>query len=256
MSGKDAHFEDPVAAYDVLASEYRTFSARRETYLRSIERRIVTALPAERRSMLDIGAGDGIRSSRIAGEAGIHKLVLVEPSLGMSDLSRSADLWRVRAEDVNPSVIAERFDVITCLWNVLGHVPTHEKRLRVLSAASQLLTERGRFFIDVIHRYNVRSYGWIRTAGRAFFDLVAFSPANGDVTARWKVKEHAISTYGHVFSHREIAAMVRVAGLEIVHRVVVDYETGELHKSPFLGNLFYVLRRSSTMDSSRAPQTS
>jgi hypothetical protein len=80
--------------------------------------------------------------------------------------------------------------------------------------------------------------------------------SNGDVTARWNVGEATISTYGHVFAQREIMRLADAGGLELEERVVVDYEDGRVRRSAFMGNLLYIFRRSSRMDSSSAPETS
>jgi SAM-dependent methyltransferase len=238
------HFDDPVAAYDRLAPSYAELCRRREPYLRSIETHIVAAIPSGSRSLLDIGAGDGRRVSRIVAEAKIGTVVLVEPSAAMrSQVANIGEVCPARAEDLDPARIAERFDVVTCLWNSLGHVPTSEKRLRALRAIAGLLSPQGLFFLDVIHRYNLRSYGLAATAGRWLRDLISPRDTNGDVTAKWDVGGESLSTYGHVFTHREILRLASAAGLKLQQRLVLDYETGKEHAYACLGNLLYLFRR-------------
>jgi 2-polyprenyl-3-methyl-5-hydroxy-6-metoxy-1,4-benzoquinol methylase len=156
-----------------------------------------------------------------------------------------SELWRVRVEDIETAGIGERFEVITCLWNVLGHIPGSDKRIRALTNAAQLLSPDGLLFVDVIHRYNVRSYGAVMTAARWLRDWLAPSETNGDVVARWQTQGGEITTYGHVFKEREMRRLTKSAGLECVERVVIDYQTGETRGMSCLGNLLYVLRHSS-----------
>ena len=253
------HFDDPVAAYDRMAPHYADLSRRREPYLRGVEREIVSRIPKGRRSLLDVGAGDGVRACRIASELGINRVVLLEPSGAM--LAKAADhaeVWRARAEELASGSFenAERFDVITCLWNVLGHIPTTEKRLHALSAIARLLSPNGRFFLDVNHRYNARSYGLLPTAARWIRDFFSPGENNGDVRMEWNAEETTVSTYGHVFTHREIMRLADAARLEMEERIVVDYETGRPRRFSFQGSLLYFFRRSSRIDSSSAPQTS
>jgi SAM-dependent methyltransferase len=263
------HFDDPVAAYDRLAAHYATLSRRRDAYLRGVDREILARVPTPRHSLLDVGSGDGSRALAMASQLGVKRVVLVEPSKEMvAKAAGSAEIWPVRAENLgsadgpmrsggsHPQPIADRFDVITCLWNVLGHVPTGEKRLRALTAIARLLAPQGRFFLDVNHRYNLRAYGLIPTGARWIHDLFSPSETNGDVLAKWTAGEAAVSTYGHVFTQAEIMRLAASAGLEIEERVVLDYETGRTRHFAFQGNLLYVLRRSSRIDSSSAPQTS
>ena len=194
---------------------------------------------------------------RIAAAAGISRIVLVEPSSGMSRQAPSAaELWRLRAEDLNPSAISERFDAITCLWNSLGHVPDDEKRRRVLRSMIQLLSPSGKLFLDVNHRYNARSYGFSATCARWIKDTVLSDARNGDVTAKWVVGGIRVSTYGHVFTHREVMQLAQSAGLQLESRIVVDYENGSVRRQPWLGNLLYIFRRSLRTDSSSTPATS
>jgi 2-polyprenyl-3-methyl-5-hydroxy-6-metoxy-1,4-benzoquinol methylase len=279
------HFDDPIAAYDRLAAHYADLSRRRELYLRSVEREIVSRIPKGSGSLLDVGAGDGIRALSIAAQMGIKRVVLVEPSKEMAGRSGElAEFWPMRAEDLLPDAVdkthracgpgtdegvrprntlpntihpragAERFDIITCLWNVLGHIPRHEKRLRALTAIARLLAPQGRFFLDVNHRYNLRAYGILSTGARWVRDVLSPGENNGDVLAEWS--DAGISTYGHVFTHSEIMRLCSAAGLDLEERLVIDYDDGRIRRFAFQGNLLYVFRRSSRNDSAIAPQTS
>jgi SAM-dependent methyltransferase len=237
---------DPVTAYDRLAPYYSQFSNRRSAYLRAVEEQIGSRIPVGAASLLDVGAGDGSRALRIASAAGISRIVLLEPSLRMAgETPGGSGLWRVRVEDIETAGICERFDMITCLWNVLGHIPGSDKRIRALTNAAQLLSHGGLLFVDVIHRYNVRSYGAVMTAARWLRDWLAPSDNNGDVVAHWQTAAGEISTYGHVFTDREMRRLAKSAGLESVEKVVIDYDTRRIHGMSCLGNLLYVFRRTS-----------
>lgn len=238
--------DDPVVAYDRLAPYYSHFSKKRSAYLRSVEKQIAARIPKGAKSLLDIGSGDGSRAARIAGAAGMPRVVLLEPSAKMSSETPTGyEVWRRRAEDLDADAIAERFDVMTCLWNVLGHVPGFETRVRSFNAAAQILSPRGVLFVDVIHRYNMRSYGATMTVARWLRDRISPSENNGDVKASWPTAGGEISTYGHVFSEREMRRLAGAAGLECAERIVIDYGTGEVRRASWTGNLLYVLQRAS-----------
>ena len=238
--------DDPVAAYDKLAPHYSHFSRRRAAYLRSVEEQISSHIPAGCSLLLDIGAGDGSRALCIARATGISRVILLEPSPQMlGETPPGCEAWRTRAEDLDITAIADRFDVITCLWNVLGHLEGFAKRVRALSAAAQLLSPTGLIFVDVIHRYNLRSYGATMTAARWLRDRILPDDRNGDVTARWQTPTGEISTYGHVFTDREMHHLADAAGLKGMARTVIDYATGEIRRASCMGNLLYVFRRAS-----------
>ncbi len=237
---------DPVAAYDRLAPYYSQFSNRRAAYLRSVEEQIASRIPAGAKSLLDIGAGDGSRAMRIAAAARIPRVVLLEPSTKMSaETPAGCEIWRTRVEDLDITGIAKRFDVISCLWNVLGHVQGFDARARAVSSVTHLLSPTGRFFVDVTHRYNLRSYGTTMTVARWVWDHIAPGGNNGDVVARWQTTGEEISTYGHVFTDREIRDLANAAGFKCVERVVIDYENGAIRRASWRGNLLYIFRRAS-----------
>lgn len=234
---------DPVPAYDRMATVFAEMSLRRRTYLRKIEELVIARVPANSQSLLDVGAGDGSRAVRIARAAGIHKIVLLEPSEKMRrGADASGEIWPIRAEGLNDAAPAGRsFDAITCLWNVLGHIRPQE-RLNVLKALRQLLSPNGLLFVDVNHRYNMRTYGIWRTAGRIVYDRVFPSENNGDVTMHWDVRGTACSTYGHVFTQLEMQRLIGGGELVTKEAIFVDYASGEIRRSALKGNLFYVLR--------------
>ncbi len=235
---------DPVAAYDRIAPVFEEISLRREAYLRKIEELVVARVPANSQSLLDVGAGDGRRAIRIAREAGIHKTVLLEPS---EKMLRGADarceIWPIRAEALNGTVGEGRsFDVIICLWNVLGHIRLQD-RLSVLRELARLLSQDGVLFVDVNYRYNMGAYGLWRTVGRMVYDRFAPAQSNGDVLVSWELDGMGCTTYGHVFMQREMENLIAGAGLKITGKIFVDYGSGEVRRRGLQGNLFYVLRR-------------
>jgi 2-polyprenyl-3-methyl-5-hydroxy-6-metoxy-1,4-benzoquinol methylase len=237
-------FQDPVLAYDRLAKDYAELAKKRLHYLAGVEREVLSRVPTGSSSLLDIGAGDGSRTLRIASAARISRIVLAEPSGRMlSQAPNGATVWRDRAEDLGIRRSSETFDVITCLWNVLGHIRGESRRVQALSAVKNFLSEKGRFFLDVTNRYNLRSYGIFPTAARLLHDFFVRGETNGDVAANWKIGNARISTYGHVFTHNEVLALASNSGLKLEERVVIDYETGTVRARAFQGNLLYVFRQ-------------
>jgi 2-polyprenyl-3-methyl-5-hydroxy-6-metoxy-1,4-benzoquinol methylase len=252
---------DPVAAYERVAPFFAAIAQRRQQYLESINALTVARIPLGSRSLLDVGAGDGNRVRQIAEKCGLDEIVLLEPSGGMmKEAVAGARIWKIRAEDLGvfePANGSFRFDVVTCLWNVLGHIQPARARVLVLGELGRLLSPNGLLFLDVNHRYNVRSYGLFRTAGRFLYDRLVPNETNGDVTVSWNISGVGCRTFGHVFTDREIRRLAGQAGLSVCESVTVDYETGDEKRHSFEGNLFYVLRReSSASDPCNVSQTS
>jgi hypothetical protein len=191
--------------------------------------------------MLDVGSGDGRRARRIAQSRDIPELVLVEPSLAMQGNYRSdAQIRTMRAEELH--MAEPGCDVITCLWNVLGHIFPQASRMEVLRQFARLASPRGRIFVDLHHRYNVRHYGAIPTALRFLHDRLRWNETNGDVVVAWHVEDVRCTTRGHVFTDREFRSLAQAAGLNIENQFSVDYATGECRRWRFQGHLLYVLK--------------
>ena len=231
---------EPVAAYDRVAAYFDAIRNNRQRYCDAIDAIILANLPHQARSMLDVGCGEGHRAESLASRALVQELVLVEPSVGMRKLMRTErEVWPVRIEDVSGT--DRRFDVITCLWNVLGHVSSPEKRLNALRNMRALLSPGGALFLDVQNRYNARHYGRIRTSARMFYDVFRPSADNGDVTVQWHTKIGAVRAYGHVFTPKEMVVLFREARLNIRKSFMIDYATGQERRSRFDGSMFFIL---------------
>ncbi len=76
---------DPVAAYDRITPAFARLAERRKAYLDRVNQLVISQIPAGRRSLLDVGAGDGTRARRIAEAGGFEELVLLEPRRGDAD---------------------------------------------------------------------------------------------------------------------------------------------------------------------------
>jgi 2-polyprenyl-3-methyl-5-hydroxy-6-metoxy-1,4-benzoquinol methylase len=234
---------DPVRAYDRIAEAFPRISQSRAAYLDAIDGLVVENIPSGSHNLLDVGAGDGRRACRIARETGISDFTLLEPSINMQKhWPANVQAWSVRAEDLGNLETTCRFDVITCLWNVLGHIPTAAKRQSALAGLARLLSRHGVIFLDVNHRYNARSYGSVLTTLRCFRDLFRPRETNGDVVVNWTLPGIRCSTTGHVFADREVRRLAHSARLRIEKRFVVDYSTGQGRCFAWGGNLLYVLR--------------
>jgi len=233
---------DPIAAYERIAPLYARISEERKSYLDGVDRLVIAEIPAQSRSLLDIGSGDGRRARRIAQARGITQLVLVEPAVAMQAADGSAAGFRtLRAEEL--SSLSGEFDVITCLWNVLGHIFPAASRTGVLREFARLVSPGGRIFVDVQHRYNARHYGLLPTAGRFLQDRLRWSETNGDVSVNWDLERVRCTTRGHVFTNREFRSLAQGAGLKISRPFVVDYATGARVRWSFSGHLLYVMER-------------
>jgi len=228
--------QEAVEAYDRIAPNYSSLVERRIRYLNRVDEIVISGIPAGSQSLLDVGAGDSRRGLKIAASGDLRVVVLVEPSREMQQQSTEVPQFvTLRAEELRE--LTGKFDVIVCLWNVLGHVFPETARGEALQQFARLAFPHGRIFVDIQHRYNAAHYGWIRTAARFLRE-----PGKGsDVTVTWNLDGRQCQTPGHVFTDREFRALAGTAGLKVERRFVIDYETGSLRRYSLMGNLLYEL---------------
>ncbi|HZR58295.1 MAG TPA: class I SAM-dependent methyltransferase [Terriglobales bacterium] len=251
VSDRSSQILDAVAAYDRLAPIYPQIATARKPYLESIGNLIVARVPSGSQSLLDVGAGNGARALRIAKASNLDEVVLLEPSREMvKSCPAATEVWAIRAEELSSDEFAgrcfapeRRFDIIMCLWNVLGHIAPHANRVQVLRQLGSMLSPQGILFVDVNHRYNIQSYGLGKTISRFLYDQLWPGERNGDVTPTWDIDDVKCSTYGHVFTQKEIRKLAAAAHLRIEERLVIDYDTGVLRRFGFQGNLLYAFRQ-------------
>lgn len=227
-------------AYDALAPHYREYAKRRSAYLDAVDRLILESTPRPAGHLLDVGAGDGVRGMRLARELGATRVVLCEPSAAMADYCRRLApdaVWECAAQDLPAT--DERFDVVLCLWNVLGHLPDRAARVAALRAMRMLMQPGGSLFLDVNNRHNSSAYGLWRVLGRRLVDFVAPDERRGDAVFEWKIAERGFPAAGHLFTPAEIESLIEESGLTVCHRCAVNYATGVASASPFRGQLVY-----------------
>jgi SAM-dependent methyltransferase len=228
-------------AYNAIAPVYSEYSKGRRAYLEAVEGLVIGRLKAGMR-LLDVGAGDGRRLETIKNAVGITDFVAVEPSPGMARVCRErtgVQVHEVFAEDLDKLDLGS-FDAITALWNVFGHVSagSRAKALRNLAAR---LRPGGRVMLDVNNRHNAAAYGRFAVCKRVIVDALAFDPKRGDAVYEWKIGEQSFRSSGHLFTPGEIGSLIAQAGLRVETRLSVDYASGAVSRSPFRGQLFYVL---------------
>jgi SAM-dependent methyltransferase len=229
--------------YDAMAPVYRDYAARRASYLDAVDRFVGEAMPQGAQRLLDVGSGDGVRAMALARACGIATVVLSDVSSEMVQRCRklgATEVWQVPAQTLPDKGM--RFDAITCLWNVLGHLPGHAERVAALRRMRDLLAPGGRLFLDVQNRHNAAAYGWGRVLMRVGVDMVWPDERRGDTLFDWKVGDTTIRGRGHLFAPQEIGKLLRQSGLEVVSRFTFDYSTGRRSTSVLLGQLVFVCR--------------
>jgi cyclopropane fatty-acyl-phospholipid synthase-like methyltransferase len=146
--------------YDALATDYAAVSEARENYLESINKKLTLALDCKNPStLLDIGSGDGQRIHKLTCNRNIDVWVLENSCAMIEFLTKLfSDSHIFSSHVLEIANISKRFDMITALWNVFGHISEIEQ---VFVQIREKLNDGGLFVFDVNNPYNVTEYGLV-----------------------------------------------------------------------------------------------
>jgi SAM-dependent methyltransferase len=222
--------------YNSVAGLYRVYSSTRRKYLEAVDNMVI-ALAGRRSRFLDVGAGDGGRSLHIADRVGATQVVLLDSSPNMLDRGPAPPHVRKIVCPIADYTTEERFDLITCLWNVFGHIPTTRGRLKAVRRISELLSSDGIFCMDINNRYNFRQYGVLAVVRNVWKDLLRLS-------GRGSFPLTLGNTTGWVYIHSpcEFDHVARRAGFAIECKAFLDYRDGS-RRTGFGGQVFYAFRK-------------
>jgi SAM-dependent methyltransferase len=229
-SGSDSLL-DSNRYYNGIGGSYAGLSLGRKNYLQGVDTVLKNLHIPEKSKWLDIGSGDGARALLLARETG-WRLSVSEPTTLLNEKfeleNPEVSVIRKSAEEI-PVGFGE-FDVVTLLWNVLGHVDSPQA---VLSKAWKLLRPGGTIFFDVNNFLNLRNYGVFRygmnylrsRSGELIFSI----PQNDEIgTGRARVR---------LFSKDGVENNLQRCGFREILLSFVDYETGRVVRRSSQGQI-------------------
>lgn len=229
--------------YTGFSESYGDYASQRKEYIAAVNRFAIDEAGSVS-TVIDVGSGDGTRAVEIFKKMGASHLILVDSSDGMLDhLRKIADAVVIDADISSTEPITEeKYDVVLCLWNVLGHVPADKRRVALINLGS-LLEDSGFIVLDVNNRYNISQYGLKSVMINIVKDIFSPQDSNGDFELNIDTEHETIGTVVHVFNPFEIKRLIRSANLKILKKRVIDYKDGGLCRSIFGGQLVYTLAK-------------
>jgi 2-polyprenyl-3-methyl-5-hydroxy-6-metoxy-1,4-benzoquinol methylase len=223
--------------YKIIAPSYQELSGKRIKYLTAIENLVAKYATCRIEKYLDAGAGDGLRALRIAKAVGADATTLLDSCSEMLPEPNFKQGITTLCMNIGELNQPDTYDLITCLWNVFGHIPSYEERLSALTAMREALKSEGRLIIDVNNRHNFE-YGSKNVIKNLIQGLVKPNQ-RGNYNLNCNGEMHTV----HIASHLEMLGLIRKAKLNIVAQHFVSYRSGALARYPWQGQLFYVLSR-------------
>ncbi len=230
--------------YTKFSKEYGQYAENKKAYLSAVNVFILNESDSPL-SLVDVGSGDGRRGKEIADSLGIQDITFIDNSDGMNALSKQIPGVSIVNSDISDDNfrIARKYDLVLCLWNVLGHIVTAEKRKIAIKNLANLIKDDGRLFIDVNNRHNIFTYGKFAVAKNMVKSLFTLPGKSGNFDLSFKTDSEIIKTKVHIFTPTEIEKLIRSAGLIIEKRQIINYSTGELDTHFWNGQLVYKIKR-------------
>ncbi len=214
--------------YAAVAAVYARSAAAQAPYLHGVDQ-FVQRWCADHAVglILDLGCGDGRRLAGLAASTGAS-------AVGVDNCERMVGIARANGIEARVADIAAptwdtmafgRYDLATCLWNVLGHIDSHESRVTALSNARSALADGGALIIDVNNRHNARAYGWARALRNVAQDAIGRGQ-RGDYPVVCRECSPPVTTLVHLFTPGEVKRMLHDAGLRPLQTMFIDYASG------------------------------
>ncbi|MFA4827373.1 MAG: class I SAM-dependent methyltransferase [Candidatus Shapirobacteria bacterium] len=234
------------AIYDEFAPFYRKYSKEKKEYIDTIDK-IISDYCVKKTiiKMIDLGCGDGVRGKSLAQKIKPEVIKMVDNSEKMIERAKKLCGVKIAEGDFSEKRWREkdRYEVVICLWNVLGHISSYKKRLWALKNIRSVLAEEGVAFVDLSNRYNVKYYGWSKVWKNIKEDLKRPSYKNGNFKYLIDVGLKKIPSVCHFFNPWEMEKMIREAGLKIKKRYFINYENGKIEKYFWSGHIFSILEK-------------
>lgn len=228
-----------VEYYNKIAALYPEISNERSNYLKAVDNIVFQSI-TKCTNYLDVGSGDGLRAIAIAKQISCKSLCLVDNSSILENLVVKPLDYNFSIQKVMCSIleldIKEKFDVITCLWNVFGHIGSLYDRERALQNIKKHLSSNGHIIIDVNNRYNIAHYGKASVMDNYINDHT------NNVKAGWfEIDTQGTTTSVYIHAPLELDDLCSKVGLAVKDFFVVDYSTGSIMNNFFDGQLVYVI---------------
>ncbi|MGH9441847.1 MAG: class I SAM-dependent DNA methyltransferase [Thermoanaerobaculia bacterium] len=226
--------------YDRIAGDFNAELETRRAYVSAVDDLLVAvATRLGSPSLLDVGCGNGARLEEILARIPMRAHAIdVSPRMVALARARGIDAREadIASSQMDAALSSLRVDLVSALWNVLGHIPSREERLTALRNMRSLLRPGGRIFFDVNNRYNAADYGWTPAIRNWVRDRIRPKGA-GDFLVSRPVSGAPTGTVTHLFCLREVIELCRASGLAPTEIHFVGYARGTPGRGQWAGQL-------------------
>ena len=226
--------------YNQIANNYKNIAKNKKQFLAGVNKILISKLRS-RKEILDIGSGDGLRIEIIKKKLKNSRFTALESSKEMCKLFKKNSKIKLFNLDMKrlDQIHTPKFDAITCLWNVFGHLKNNSERVKVLKKIKKKMYKSSIFLTDVNNRHNALSYGYIEVVIRVLIDYFFYNEKRGDAKYDIKINNKIIRANGHLFTYKEFSNILDEAGFKIIKTYSINYNSGKIMNSLFHGQLLF-----------------
>jgi ubiquinone/menaquinone biosynthesis C-methylase UbiE len=235
--------------FNSLANDYDKMSLKRAKYLNGIDDLILNRLQKTYKHdirMLDVGCGTGRRTEKYKLKLDRSVIYGCDLSPRMIKIAQTKQIDKVILSDMSMIQLQnESFDVILCLFNTFGYLVSHQQRLQTLINFNKMLKVNGYLFLDVMNRWHT---GEGLNYKKSIFSLckeniksmLSSTITNGDKIFLLSFNGKKVDGWVHGFSNSEMRLLLKKSGFSVKEVLYVGYDTGQIKKYFWEGQLFYV----------------
>jgi hypothetical protein len=117
----------------------------------------------------------------------------------------------------------------------LGHV---DDRVEFLRRVALFLEDNGVFIFDVNNRYNIKQYGL-----RYFLINILKDILNISNSGYFNIEFGGVKTSVYIYNEAELLRDLRLSGLKVIDIKYIDYNSGAIIKTKFMGQIFMVVAK-------------
>jgi ubiquinone/menaquinone biosynthesis C-methylase UbiE len=236
--------------FDKLAPLYDLKSSDRKNYNTAVDREIVKIFSSSKNlRVLDVGCGTGSRSERLKKKIIGSKFFCLDVSSKMVAIAKGKNLDYVTWGKMTRLPFKDDyFDALLCLFNTFGYLSSQKAREKALSEFWRVLKKNGLLFIDLMNFWHLgEGMEFKRSIFSACADLF-YSFLNptlsvGDKLFKLKAGDEEFEGFVHGFSQWEMKSLLKSAGFSIDKFLIIGYNSGEIKKHFWQGQLFYVCKK-------------
>ena len=234
--------------FNLLASKYDYYSLKRKKYIDKINEIVCDKISQfSNPNVIDIGCGTGSRAEKIKEITNCNMTCcdISEKMLEIASRKKIDKVFQADILEVSDKVEDNKYDVVLCLFNVFGYLSCDEDRSKAMRELASILDNKGMLIIDVMNLFHTgEGLSFKKNICQIACEMLISAFSNdkkvGDIEFNVEVEHKFIAGWVHGFSDRKMKQLFKKAGLKVIEKRIIGYDSGEEKKLFWKGQLFYV----------------